>query len=120
MATVLQLLAGVLILLGTIVVFLTAVALYRVRDAVTRVNALAPVTVLGVPLLVVGAYVHQIATAGFDWWGLVQLVITLVALLVVSSLASNALARATILSGAAVDPQTSPNDLGDEPSGTVD
>ena len=51
MATVLQLLAGVLILLGTIVVFLTAVALYRVRDAVTRVNALSPVTVLGVPSL---------------------------------------------------------------------
>ena len=33
------------------------------------------------------------------------------ALLVVSSVASNALSRAAVLSGAEIDPRTSPNDL---------
>ena len=106
-----------LLVLGSLAVLLTAVAMVRVRDAVSRVNVLSPVTAFGLPLIVVGEYVSTTAHHGFTPWGLVRLVITVVALLVVSSLASNALARAAVLSGAPIDPATAPNDLAEEPEG---
>ena len=107
--------AGTLIVLGSVVVLLTSVAMFRVRDAVSRINALSPVTGFGVPLVVLGDYVSSTAHHGFSTWGLVRLVITIVALLVVSSIASNALARAAVLSGAQIDDATHPNDLAEPP-----
>lgn len=107
--------AGVLIVIGSVAVLLTAIAMIRVRDAVSRINVLSPVTAFGLPLVVLGEYVSTTAHHGFTTWGLVRLLITLVALLVVSSLASNALARAAVLSGARIDPATRPNDLAEEP-----
>ncbi|WP_312717496.1 monovalent cation/H(+) antiporter subunit G [Mobilicoccus sp.] len=110
--------AGTLIVVGSVSVLLAAVAMIRVRDAIMRVNVLSPVTAFGVPLIVLGEYVSTSAHNGATLWGLMRLFITLVALLVVSSLASNALARAAVLSGARIDPATSPNDLAEEPRHT--
>ena len=107
--------AGILLVAGSLSVLLTAVTMVRVRDAVSRINALSPVTAFGLPLIVLGEYVSTTAHHGFSTWGLVRLLITLVALLVVSSMASNALARAAVLSGARIDPATAPDDLAEEP-----
>lgn len=114
---VVEVVVGALVLAGAVIMLLTSIALMRARDAITRVNALSPATALGVPLIVVGTYGYTVATTGFSLWALVRLVVTIAALLVVSSMASNALARATIMSGAPIDPETSPNELAEEPGG---
>lgn len=106
-----QLVVGVLAVGGALLVLTSAVLMVRERDAYARINCLSPATGMGLPLIVLAAYVAEFATAGVTVVAVIQLVVTLVALLVVSSVASNVLARAAYLSGAPVHPDTSPQDL---------
>lgn len=110
-ATVALVVAAVLVLTGAVWVLLSAIAMHRVRDALSRVNALSPATGMGLTSIVLGAYLHGLTVHAFTWLDLVKLLLTLGALLLVSSVASNTLSRAAVLSGAEFDPETRPNDL---------
>lgn len=105
---------------GALLMLLSAVAMLREHDAFARINVLSPATGMGLPMIVTGAYLHQLTASGFSAAALVKLLVTLAALLVVSSVASNTLARAAYLSGAPVDPRTRPQDLANEPSSEDD
>lgn len=112
---VVDVVVAALVLVGVVLVFVTSVAMFRAHDALGRVNVLGPATALGVPCLVVAHWLHGLTVEGFSWWGLARLVVTVGALLVVSSVASNTLARATYLSGSPVHPSTHPQDLARRP-----
>lgn len=106
-----ELLAAVLILGGALLVLLSAVAMMRSRDALQMMNVFSPATAMGLPLVVGGVFVHLTGRNGFDWWVLLISLVTVSSLVIVSSLASNTLARAVYQSGAPVDPRTRPQDL---------
>jgi multicomponent Na+:H+ antiporter subunit G len=111
MNPVVQVLVGALAIGGALLVLTSAVLMMRERDAYARINCLSPATSLGLPLIVLAAYLAEFASGGVTVVGLIQLLVTLLALSVVSSVASNVLARAAYLSGAPVHPATSPQDL---------
>lgn len=102
---------------GAAIIVMSAVAMVRGRDAYMRISALSPAVGLGLPLIVVAAWWHDIVRHGFGLDGLIRVVFTVVALLIVSSVGSNLLTRAAFLSGAPVAPGTRPNDLMDPPEG---
>lgn len=120
MNSILAILIPALCIGGALLVLLSAVAMLRERDAYARINVLSPATGMGLPMIVVGAYLHKLTVSGFSGAALVKLLVTLAALLIVSSVASNTLARAAYLSGAPVDPRTRPQDLANEPDAHVD
>ncbi|HRO95131.1 monovalent cation/H(+) antiporter subunit G [Citricoccus sp.] len=115
-----QILAAVLILGGALLVLLSAVAMVRARDALQMMNVFSPATAMGLPLMVAGVFAHLTGRDGFDWWVLLVSLVTIFALVIVSSLASNTLARAVYQSGAPVDPQTHPQDLAGSPRTSPD
>lgn len=98
-------------LVGAFLVLAVAVAFFKERDAISRINVLGPATALGLPLIVTGAFIARAWQTGFDSWLLLKSIGTVAALVLVSSVASNVLARAAYLSGAPLDPRTSPNEL---------
>jgi multicomponent Na+:H+ antiporter subunit G len=103
--------AAVLILAGAALVLLSAVSMVRAKDALQMMNVFSPATGMGLPLVVIGVFVHLTGRNGFDGWTLLVAGVTICALVVVSSLASNTLARAAYQSGAPLDPETHPQDL---------
>lgn len=105
---------AVLVVGGALLVLVSAVSMLRERDSMSRINALSPATGMGLPLIVFGAYLQEFWTVGWTVVAVIQLLITWAALLVVSSVASNALARAAVLSGAPVHPDTKPNELAEK------
>lgn len=106
-----EILASILMLGGALLVLLSAVAMVRARDALQMMNVFSPATGMGLPLVVAGVWVHLTGRDGFDWWALAVSLVTVASLVIVSSLASNTLARAVYQSGAPVDPRTEPQDL---------
>lgn len=106
-----EVIAAILVLSGALWVLVSAVAIRRLPDALSRINSLSPATGMGLTSIVAGAWVHTLADVGFDTGAFVKMVITIIALLLVSSVASNTLSRAAVMSGAEVDPRTSPDDL---------
>lgn len=108
-----EILAAVLLLGGSLWVLLSAVSVVRAHDALQMMNVFSPATALGLPLIVAGVFVHLTGREGLGWWTVLVAVVTICALVIVSSMASNTLARAAYQSGAPVDPQTSPQDLAD-------
>jgi len=108
-------LIGLLSVLGAGLLLTAAVAMFRARDALSRINVFSPATGLGLPMIVLAGYLHKLLTTGFAVLGLLQLFATMLALLMVSSVATNVLARATYLGGAPVDPRTDPHDLARDP-----
>lgn len=110
-----EILASVLMLGGALLVLLSAVAMVRARDALQMMNVFSPATGMGLPLVVAGVWVHLTGRDGFDWWALAVSLVTVASLVIVSSLASNTLARAVYQSGAPVDPRTDPHDLARPP-----
>ena len=111
MSLVLDLLIAALAIVGALGFLVSALALLRVRDALSMVNSLGPATGVGVPLLLAAALLHQGRTEGWDIGSVVEVVLAVLAALVVSSIASNALGRAAYRSGAPLDPKTDPNEL---------
>ena len=110
----LEIFASVLAVLGALLVLSVAVAQFRATDAVSRINALGPATALGLPLILVAAALGWTSSNGFDLMLWAKTAVTVVALLIVSSVASNVLARAAVRTDAKLDPRTDPNDLKSE------
>ena len=117
MGTVVDVIVGLLAVCGSLLVLVSAIAMLRERDALSRITCLSPATGLGLPLIVIAAYVHKVTLVGFSLGAFAQLLLTLVSLLIVSSIASNVLARAAVLSGAPISPVTDPQDLAEPPPG---
>lgn len=115
MALLLEIATSLLLLLGAAAVVTGARALFVERDAISRLNAFGITTTLGLPLITAGATLGRFLEEGFDWVVLVKSLGAILAFILVSSIATNALARAAYLSGTPIDPVTIPNDL-DEPN----
>ncbi len=99
------------LVLGSFAVLITAVAILRADDALTRNNSFSPATALGMPLIVLGSLIAWSVRNGWNWFVGIEAVFTVAALVLVSSVGSNVLARATYLSGAELSPLTKPNAL---------
>ncbi|GAA1938676.1 hypothetical protein GCM10009689_19250 [Brevibacterium antiquum] len=113
-------LVGVFGISGSLLMLFSALAMFRVRDALSRINVFSPATGLGMPLIVAAVYVYDIHTEGFSWGSLLMAVAAVLCLIIVSSVASNTLSRASVLSGQPVYRKTAPNRLARPPAGVVD
>lgn len=109
--TTLEVAAGALAIAGSLSFLISAVALLRVRDAVSRLNALTPATALGLPLILLAALIQQSLTNGWSWADGGKVLLAIAGSVLVSSVASNTLGRAAYRSGAPLDPVTEPNEL---------
>lgn len=109
--TVYTVLVGVFGIGGSLIVLASAFAMFRARDALSRINVFSPVTGLGMPMILVAAYVHSLWAEGFSVWRTFASVVAFLALIAVSSVASNVLSRATFVSGSPVSRHTVPNRL---------
>ena len=103
--------AGVLMLLGSLFFAVTAIGMLRSGDAISRVNNLTPATGAGLPLLIVGAVVHDLSAGDLTVLDGVKAVLSIGAALVVSSVASNMLGRAAYRTQQEIDPRTVGNAL---------
>lgn len=103
--------AGLLMLLGSLFFAVTAIGMLRSRDAISRVNNLSPATGVGLPLIIVGAAVHDLAANDLTVLDGAKATLAIGAALVVSSVASNMLGRAAYRSQQEVDPRTLSNAL---------
>lgn len=106
-------LVGVLVIGGSLFFLVSAVAMLRTRDAVSRVNSMSPATGMGLPLILIGAFVHETAEDGWSTWTFVTMAAAVLASLVVSSVASNVLGRAAYRTAESLDPHTASDALGD-------
>ena len=70
--------------------------------------------------IVIAAFIYDLYSSGFSWSSLIMAVIAVLCLIIVSSVASNTLARSAVLSGQPVFRKTSPNRLAAPPEGVVD
>jgi multicomponent Na+:H+ antiporter subunit G len=121
-ADVVSVAGGVLLVAGSLFFLVAAIGMLRSRDAISRVNNLSPATGAGLPLIIVGAVLGDAARDELTVVDAVMAALAIAAALVVSSVASNMLARAAYRSQRALDPRTISNALGphearDEPSG---
>jgi len=103
--------AGLLMLLGSLFFAVTGIGVLRCRDAISRVNNLSPATAAGLPLIIVGAAVHDLAAGDLTLLDGVEATLAVWAALVVSSVASNMLGRAAYRSQRQLDPRTLSNAL---------
>lgn len=103
--------AGLLMLLGSLFFAVTAIGILRSRDAISRVNNLSPATGVGLPLIILGAVVHDLVAGDLTLLDGVKAALAVGAALVVSSVASNILARAAYRSQQELDPRTASNAL---------
>ena len=113
-------LVGVFGITGSLLMLFSAIAMFRVRDALSRINVFSPATGLGMPLIVAAAYVYVLHSEGFAWGSLLMAIVALLCLIIVSSVASNTLARSSVLSGQPIYRKTAPNRLAHPPAGVDD
>ena len=116
----LEVIVSILLIGGACWAMVAAIAMFRANDGYTRINVLGVSTGVGLPMIVIGAFIYHTAVSGFSGWYLGKALLTILALVIVSSVASNVLARAAYLSGAEVDPRTSPQDLAEQPEISAD
>ncbi|WAL40618.1 monovalent cation/H(+) antiporter subunit G [Brevibacterium sp. BRM-1] len=102
---------GVCGITGSLIMLLSAVAMFRTHDALSRVNVFSPASGVGMPLILVAAYAYTLWHDGFSLKKLCMAIIAFFALIIVSSVASNTLSRATFASGSPVWRKTEPNRL---------
>ena len=105
------LVAGLLMLLGSLFFAVTAIGMLRSRDAISRVNNLSPATGAGLPLIIIGAAVHDLAAGDLTVLDGIKAALAVGAALIVSSVASNMLGRAAYRSQQELDPHTMSNAL---------
>ena len=105
------LVSGLLMLLGSLFFAVTAIGMLRSGDAISRVNNLSPATGAGLPLIIIGAAVHDLAAGDLTALDGVKAALAVGSALVVSSVASNMLGRAAYRSQQELDPRTLSNAL---------
>lgn len=108
-------LASILAVAGSVLFLVVGVAQFRAGDALSRINAIGPATALGAPMIMLAVAIGWTLEQGFDPLLWIKTAITVAALVIVSSVASNVLARAACRSDATLDPGTEPNDLRSTP-----
>lgn len=113
-------LVGVFGITGSLLMLFCALAMFRVRDALSRINVFSPATGLAMPLIVTAVYIYDLHTAGFRWGSVLMAAAAVLCLIIVSSVASNTLSRASVLSGQPVYRKTAPNRLAHPPVGVTD
>lgn len=102
--TVLSVAACVLLVAGALFFLVSAVAMLRTRDAVSRVNSMSPATGMGLPLILLGAFLIEVAESGWESGTFLKVAAAVGASLVVSSVASNMLGRAAYRAAEELDP----------------
>lgn len=120
MDTVLLVLIAVLAIGGAFFVLVSALAMLRVADGLSRINVLSPATGIGLPAIVVAAFIHDLQIHGFDVFDLIKTLVAIAGFIILSSVASNTLGRAAYRSGCPLDPATEPNELAQRPPETYD
>lgn len=105
-------------ILGALIIFASSVRMLRERDALCRISAMGPVASLGLPLIIVAAYVQELSSSGWDLLVMARFLLTLGVLLAVAAVGTNVLARAAYLSGSRVSSATDPQDLARDPDST--
>lgn len=105
-------LGGVLLVAGSLFFLVTAVGMLRAADAISRVNNLSPATGAGLPLIIVGAAVHELGQGDLTTLDGIKALLAVGASLAVSSVASNMLGRAAYRAQSRLDPRTISNALG--------
>lgn len=111
MDPVLTIIVGFFAIGGALCVLISAVAMLRTDDALSRINVLSPATGLGLPAIVLAAYLNHVNAVGMDWVDLVKVIVAIAGFIIMSSVASNTLGRATYRSGAPISADTVPNEL---------
>ena len=111
MTTAVDVFIAFCVLSGSLLVLASALAMFRAKDALSRINVFSPATGLGMPLVIVGCYVYLLQQEGFSLYHLFIGLVGFASLIIVSSIASNTLSRATLLSGSPVHRYTRPNRL---------
>jgi multicomponent Na+:H+ antiporter subunit G len=118
-ADVVAVVGGVLLVIGSLFFLVTAVGMLRSGDAISRVNNLSPATGAGLPLIIVGSALGELAKGDLTVVDAVLAVLAIGGALVVSSVASNLLGRSAYRSQVRLDPRTISNALGpDEAAGS--
>lgn len=112
--TLTQAVVGLLLIGGSLFFLVSAVAMLRTRDAISRVNNMSPATGMGLPLILLGAFVHETAEDGWSTLTFAKMVLAVLGSLVVSSIASNVLGRSAYRAAEELDPQTVGNALEDD------
>lgn len=107
-----SLVAGLLLIAGALFFLVTAVGMLRARDAISRVNNLSPATGAGLPLIILGAALHELSEGQLSVLDGVKALLAVGASLVVSSIGSNMLGRAAYRSQEELDPRTVSNAMG--------
>lgn len=111
MAAFFTVVMSVCAVLGALIVLLSALAMFRAPDALSRINVFSPASGLGLPLVLVSVYIYTVLEDGFSVLRLIEAAVAFLALLIVSSVASNTLSRAAFVSGSPVWRRTEPNRL---------
>jgi multicomponent Na+:H+ antiporter subunit G len=106
--TVLGVLAAVFIGLGTAFMVTSGVAVLRLRDVYSRINAVTKAATLGVILILVGSFL-LIPSWDTAW----KLVLAVILQLLTSPVGSLAIGRAAYRSGALLTERTNFDDLGE-------
>lgn len=112
-------LVGVFGITGSLIMLMSGIAMFRARDGLSRINVFSPATGLGLPLILLAAYIYTLWAEGFSVMRLFMAIVAFLSLIIVSSVASNVLSRSAFVSGAPVYRRTSPNRLA-EPAGDED
>lgn len=109
--TLAAVLVGIFGITGSLLVFFSVIAMFRAKDALARISVFSPATGLGMPLILAAAYIYTLWQDGFSLMRLLMALVAFVSLLLVSSVASNTLSRATFMGGSPVWRKTHPNRL---------
>lgn len=104
---VLDVLAGIAIGLGTAFMVTSAIALLRLDDVFTRINAVTKAATLGVILILIGSFLTMPG-----WETAWKLVLAVFLQLVTSPVGSFAIGRAAYRSRSALSPSTCRDELG--------
>lgn len=106
-----DLLIGIFAILGSLGFFVSSLAMYRVGDALSRINVLSVATGLGVVQFVLAAFVYVVRTEGFSWVAVFEALVAIGATFVVTTVASMTLARSVYLARSFKDPAMPFDDL---------
>lgn len=99
------------VLIGALLLLISGLAMFRAKDALSRINVFSPASGLGMPLVVLGCYLYTLQHEGFSVYRLLIAIVAFLSFIIVSSIASNTLSRSTLLGGSPVHRFTRPNRL---------
>jgi multicomponent Na+:H+ antiporter subunit G len=108
---IVDVLIAVFVLTGALLMVTSALAMFRAKDALSRINVFSPATGLGMPLVLLGCYIYTLQHEGFSVYRLLIAIVGFLSFIIVSSIASNTLSRSTVLAGSPVHRYTRPNRL---------